>query len=104
MLTPKHPPTERRSPVDNQDASDCNMKGVIMGSKEDALQWIIARDNMRNIIRAYGYNDMFGKESAAYNYATDILVELLEFLYSYDIISGWDADALTDLLDSMCSK
>lgn len=75
-----------------------------MSEKENALQWIIARDNMRNTIQGYCFNDMFEKNSAAYNYATDILVELLEFLYSCDIISGWDADALTDLLDSMCTK
>ena len=69
---------------------------------EDSFLWSVARENMRDTIKAYKGNDMFEKGSAAYNFAIGTLVEMLVFLKDEDIISGWDADELTDLLDSMC--
>lgn len=80
------------------------MSGKDKYFNEDSFRWSVNRINMRNIIDAYGRQDMFDKGSSSYYFATDILVELLEFLTEADIIDGWDADELTFLLDSMCIK
>lgn len=95
--------------MDNQDVSDCNMKGVIMGSGDkvfglEAFYWNRAEMHVRDIIEAAKSSDNFKKGSMAYAYAAGIFSELLVFFKDEKIIDDWDVDALTDLLDSMCSK
>lgn len=95
--------------MDNQDASDCNMKGLIMGSGDngfgfEALYWNTAERYVRDIIEAAKSSDNFKKGSMAHAYAAGIFAELLVFFKDEKIINDWDVDELTDLLDSMCEK
>lgn len=89
--------------------TDCNTKGVTMSREynpfyEDSFLWSVARQNVRDIIEEVKDVDAFYKGTMAYHIATDTFVELLQFFKDEKIIDGWDADALTSLLDSMCIK